>query len=241
MVNGKASLWKRVTGKKETTKKSAASILDAENTTSKSKKTGGSTSSSKKSGNNTQPPQKRQQSSTASKNSGSTVEASGTNKNESPNAQIPNTKPNVTKNVYKKGGTLATLGLGAALGGIGTYLSGLKDVLFPPEETVWEYQENEDGSEDTYADEDKTVWDTLNDDAADLLEAAEDVPLIGDAVTAAEEGGWSFALLAGIVIAIIAAGVLIYKKVGKKAKTAKRRTAARKRTKPTAKRIIVVG
>ena len=142
------------------------------------------------------------------------------------------------QNVYKKGGTLTTLGLGAALGGIGTYLMGLKDTIFPPDEDEGDPTKQEDQTTQTQ-DGDKNVWDTLNDDAAELLEGAADVPLIGDAVTAAEEGGWSFPLLAGIVIAAIAAGVFIYKKVGKKAKTAKRRTAARKRTQ--AKKIIVVG
>lgn len=216
MAKGKTSLLNILTGKKKTTttKKSAASILDAEKTASKPTKTSGSTSAPKKSGNSTQKPQGRQQGSTAPKNNGSAVQTSGTGKTGSTAAGIPNIKPNVTKNVYKKGGALTTLGLGAALGGIGTYLMGVKDSIFPPDENedTYEDQTTQNDGAETQQGGGNNVWDELNNDAAELLEGAADIPVMGDAVTAAEEGGWSFALLAGIVIAAIAAGVFIYKK-----------------------------
>ena len=71
----------------------------------------------------------------------------------------------------------------------------------------------------------------MNTEAAGLLEGASDIPILGDITEAAEEGGWSFPLIIGIVILFIGAAALIYKKAVKNKKP-----AAKKSRKTTAKK-----
>lgn len=129
--------------------------------------------------------------------------------------QIPNTNPTTVKNIYKKGNPLTVAGLGALVGGVGTYVAGLindaKEVIIPetPEETP---------IIDGTLPEESEWWDDANSEAAAILEPLEDIPVVGDIVEEAATSGLSLPLAAGIAIAATGAGVLIYKKVIKKGK-----------------------
>lgn len=140
---------------------------------------------------------------------------------------IPNTAK--TTNVYKKGGTLATLGLGALLGGVATTISGVANTILP--EGGEEGGGGGKGGKEIGPPE---WWDQAEEDASGILDGLSDIPFVGDIVDAAEEGGWSLPLLAGIVIILIAGGVFAYKKIsGKKpagAAPKTRKRAAKRRS-----------
>ena len=69
----------------------------------------------------------------------------------------------------------------------------------------------------------------MNDEAAALLEPLSDVPGVGELVEEAAEGGWSFPLIAGVVVIVAVLGVFAYKKLKPAKKTAGKR-------KPTTKK-----
>ena len=174
------------------------------------------------------------------KNTGSRQQNDGTDirktktGNDNKEPDIPNTTPqSVTNNVYKKGGTVTALGLGAVLGGVGTWLSGITQkvsAVIPAEDPTQEEILDEAADAGTW-------WDDMNEEAAGLLEGAADIPVLGDVTTAAEEGGWSLPLLIGIVVLVIGAAPLIYKKTIKNKKPAakKHRKAPAKKPRSTKK------
>lgn len=172
---------------------------------------------------------------TSTKNTGSRQQNDGTEirktktGTDNPSPQIPNTSPQKVTNVYKKGGTVTTLGLGAVLGGVGTWLSGIAQqaaAVIPGEDPAIP---EEFAPDETTGDSE--WWDDMNTEAAGLLEGASDIPILGDITEAAEEGGWSFPLIIGIVVLFIGAAALIYKKAVKNKKP-----AAKKSRKTTAKK-----
>ncbi|MDD4394074.1 MAG: hypothetical protein PHQ97_15180 [Desulfobacterales bacterium] len=147
---------------------------------------------------------------------------------------IPNTAK--TTNVYKKGGTLATLGFGALIGGVATALSGAANSILPDgggnggddggNGGDGGGKEGGGGNQDWYNDAD--------DEAASILDGLSDIPGVGDIVDAAKEGGWSLPLLAGIIIVLIAAAAFAYKKFAGK-KPSRSAPSRRKKTAKTAK------
>ena len=188
-------------------KKNPARILDEERNQKITEATGNNQSYKR----NTGSAPKR--TGTQTRKTNTTGKSAGTQTN-APKTAIPNTNPTTIKNIYKKGNPLTVAGLGALLGGVGTYVAGLaKDakeaIITPPEETPI--------IDGTLPEED-TWWDEANSEAAALLEPLEDIPLVGDAVESAAVSGLSLPLAAGLALAATGAGILIYKKVSKKGK-----------------------
>ena len=145
---------------------------------------------------------------------------------------IPNTAK--TTNVYKKGGTLATLGLGALLGGVATTISGVANTILPEggeEDGGGDGGGGGNGGGDIGRNE---WWDQAEEDASGILDGLSEMPIIGDVVDAAEEGGYSLPLLAGIVVVLIAAAAFAYKKFAGK-KPSRSAPSRRKKTAKTAK------
>jgi hypothetical protein len=138
---------------------------------------------------------------------------------------IPNTAK--TTNIYKKGGTLATLGLGALLGGVATTLSGAANIILPGTET--EDPEGGAGGGGTTTGE-PDWYNTAEEEAAGILDGLSDIPIVGDIVDAAEEGGWSLPLLAVLALVLIAAAVFAYKKFAGKKPAGRSAPKSRKRT-----------
>lgn len=172
---------------------------------------------------------------TSPKNTGSTPQANGTTiaktntqptvkTTTTPETTIPNTNPTKTGLSLKKavGIGAGTFGLGALVGGVGTWLSGVQEAITPDDKII------DEGLIE--GEEEATWWDDMNSDASELLEPLADIPGVGDLTEAAQEGGWSLPLLIGIVVLVIAAVIFIYKKVIKKTKiTRPRRTKTTKR------------
>lgn len=215
---GKSSVLSKLKNANKT-KKSASKILDEEKNQKITKATGNNQSYKR----NTGSAPKR--TGTQTRKTNTTGKSAGTQTN-APKTAIPNTNPTTIKNVYKKGNPLTVAGLGALLGGVGTYVAGLaKDakeaIITPPEETP---------IIDGTLPEEGAWWDEANSEAAALLEPLEDIPLVGDAVESAATSGLSLPLAAGLALAATGAGILIYKKVSKKGKG--KTTQTKKATNP---------
>lgn len=129
-------------------------------------------------------------------------------------ATIPNT--NIEKVVNKKGGVLPSFALGGVLGALGTSLAGVANTIVP--------DPNTSDTEDPFGTTDTTggtgtfpEWYTeAETGAAGILDEFSDVPIVGDVVTAAEEGGWSLPLLVIGAGGAVAIGVFVVKKIAKK-------------------------